>query len=91
VTHWTEKLWAELLVRELPEKHFWNVNFPHLTAASDPEIIFCERSTDPMQVLYEARDQHFHYVGSYPDRLRSTGTDVDVCFSGNIAVTQISI
>ncbi|WP_030007190.1 5'/3'-nucleotidase SurE [Picosynechococcus sp. NKBG042902] len=91
VTHWTGKLLAQLLTQELQEKHFWNVNFPHLTADSDPEIIFCERSTDPMQVRYEARDQQFHYVGSYPERPRAAGTDVDVCFSGNIAVTQISI
>ncbi|BAW96625.1 acid phosphatase SurE [[Synechococcus] sp. NIES-970] len=91
VAHWTEKLFTTLQTQPLPAKHFWNVNFPHLMAASDPEIVFCERSTDPMQVIYEARAQHFHYIGSYPDRPRATGTDVDVCFSGNIAVTQIAL
>jgi broad specificity polyphosphatase/5'/3'-nucleotidase SurE len=33
--------------------------------------------------------EYFHYAGEYSKRDRAAGTDVDVCFGGNIAVTQI--
>jgi 5'-nucleotidase len=33
----------------------------------------------------------FHYQGEYAKRQRLQGTDVDVCFSGNIAVTLIKL
>ncbi len=92
VTHWTRMLLDELLVRPLPAKHFWNVNFPHLVAGMpQPELIFCEPSTDPMQIHYEVDQDHYHFAGSYHERPRSRGTDVDVCFSGNVAITLISL
>jgi 5'-nucleotidase len=32
-----------------------------------------------------------HYVGKYGDRVSDPGSDVTVCFSGNIAVTKINL
>lgn len=32
-----------------------------------------------------------YYVGEYGKRDRTPGSDVDVCFSGNIAVTQLRV
>jgi 5'-nucleotidase len=91
VTHWTAKIFAELSTRTLTEKHFWNVNFPHLTEALEPEMIFCDRSTDAMPVIYHKIDNYYHYAGEYQKRSCSPQTDVETCFSGNIAITQISI
>lgn len=91
VSHWTEKIFAELLTKDLPKKHFWNVNFPHLTEDLYPEIVFCDRSTDAMQILYQKVDDHYHYAGEYQKRSRSPKTDVETCFSGNIAITPIAI
>ncbi|MDE5085617.1 MAG: 5'/3'-nucleotidase SurE, partial [Trichodesmium sp. St16_bin2-tuft] len=31
------------------------------------------------------------YTGKYDERDRAPGTDVDVCFSGNIAITKIQL
>jgi 5'-nucleotidase len=69
---------------------FWNVNLPHLDAdAPDPAIVFCDRSTQPLPVNFLVEGEYLMYAGRYEQRDRAEGTDVDVCFSGNIAITQI--
>ncbi|OCR01033.1 5'/3'-nucleotidase SurE [Oscillatoriales cyanobacterium USR001] len=91
-TNWTSRVLAELL--NLPSKPgtYWNVNFPHLEPGTpDPEIVFCPLSTQPLPVKYRIEGDYFHYVGEYGKRDRAPGTDVDVCFSGNIAVTEIRL
>jgi 5'-nucleotidase len=40
---------------------------------------------------YRVDDDEYYYVGEYAKRDRTPGTDVDVCFSGRIAVTQLRI
>ena len=91
VTHWTTKIFVELVNQELKENHFWNVNLPHLVTGQTPKIIYCKRSTDAMEVLYKKVGETYQYAGSYVDRPRSKNTDIDICFSGDIAITQISI
>jgi 5'-nucleotidase len=81
-----------LFEKGLPAASFWNVNLPHLAPDSpDPEIVFCEPSRDPLPVDYQVEGELYHYQGQYIQRDRTPGTDVDVCFSGNIAVTLISL
>jgi 5'-nucleotidase len=83
---------ADLLNRESKPGCFWNVNLPHLAPGSaEPEIVFCRPSTQPLPVVYRQEGEYFHYVGEYGSRDRASGTDVDVCFGGNIAVTEISL
>ena len=90
--HWGSKVISELMNRSLPKHSFWNVNLPHLEAgAKDPEIVFCPPSIDPLPVDFRQEGNTYHYQGRYADRDRTSGTDVDVCFSGNIAVAQISL
>lgn len=89
---WTEKVLAELWQRDLPPGHFWNVNLPHLEPGSVmPEMVFCEPSIDPLPVNYRIEGDIYHYEGRYGDRDRTPGTDVDVCFSGHIAITQLAL
>ncbi|NET87794.1 MAG: 5'/3'-nucleotidase SurE [Kamptonema sp. SIO1D9] len=91
-TRWTAKVLTELFERPLSPKSFWNVNLPHLTPNSpDPEIIFCEPSNEPLPVNYRMEGDLYYYQGVYSRRARSPGSDVDVCFSGNIAITQIQV
>mgnify|MGYP001791750855 FL=1 len=83
---------ADLLNRELKPGCFWNVNLPHLAPGSaEPEIVFCKHSTQPLPVEYKREGEYFYYVGEYGNRDRAAGTDVDVCFGGNLSVTQISL
>lgn len=91
-TKWTTKVLEMLWSRPIPPGSFWNVNLPHLTAGSpEPEIVFCQASTHPLPVEYRSEGELYYYQGEYAKRERSAGTDVDVCFSGNIAVTLIRV
>ncbi|MBE9125977.1 MULTISPECIES: 5'/3'-nucleotidase SurE [unclassified Coleofasciculus] len=90
--HLTARVLADLLDRPTPPGTFWNVNLPHLEPNSpDPEIVFCQPSTQPLPVNYRVEGDRYYYIGDYAKRDRTPGTDVDVCFSGNIAVTQIRL
>ncbi len=91
-TQWTTKVLETLWSHPLAPGSFWNVNLPHLEVGSpEPEIVFCEMSTHPLPVDYRLEGEFYYYQGEYAKRPRSPGTDVDVCFSGNIAVTLIKL
>ena len=79
---------AQLLDRELPTGNYWVVNFPAVTQVDPlPDIVFCERDKHPMPLDYRIEGGAFQYNAAYFERPRAEGTDVDVCFSGSIAVT----
>ncbi|ELR98123.1 5'/3'-nucleotidase SurE [Gloeocapsa sp. PCC 73106] len=91
-TAWTVRVLSVLLERSLPPGSFWNVNLPHLEPGTpEPEIIFCQPSNHPLPVNYRVDGDLFYYYGEYAKRERAPGTDVDVCFSGNIAVTLLTV
>lgn len=83
----------KLMHHPLEAGKFWNVNLPHLDQqASDPAIIFCPLCTQPLPAIYnQVEAGGVQYAGTYSQRPRDLGSDVDICFSGNIAVTQIQI
>jgi len=80
-----------LALQPLPPGAYWNVNFPALDdeSATDPEIVYCPLDTSPHRLEYDCREGSYHYVGSYHDRPRQQGHDIDVCFSGQIAVSKV--
>lgn len=83
-----------LLRRPLPPRCFWNVNLPHEPNYSDnliPDIVFCPIDPHPLPVAYEHLDGAWHYRSDYQSRKRKLGADVDVCFSGRVAVSLISL
>lgn len=82
---------AELLPKKLPKGCFWNVNLPHLEEDCNPEIVFCKPSIDPLPIQFKKEGNSYWYKGEYLQRKRTEETDVDVCFSGKIAVSLISI
>ncbi len=89
---WASLVLADLLNRPLEQGSFWNVNFPYLEPEEpEPKIIFCQPSIQPLPVAFRVEGDHYYYTGKYSDRPYSPGTDVDVCFSGNIAITKISL
>ncbi len=90
--HWTANVLADLLNRPLEPGSFWNVNLPHLLPGEpDPEVVFCQPCTKPLPINYRIEGDEFHYAGVYQQRSRIPGSDVDVCFSGKIAVTQLKV
>ncbi|WP_341530627.1 5'/3'-nucleotidase SurE [Nostoc sp. UHCC 0302] len=88
----TSEVLADLLERTLEPGSFWNVNLPHLQPGEPhPEMVFCQPCTRPLPINYRIDGDNFYYVGEYGKRDRTSGSDVDVCFSGNIAVTQLKV
>ena len=88
----TAEILTDLLQRPLELGSFWNVNLPHLQPGEpDPKMVFCQPCTKPLPVNYRIDGDGFYYVGEYSKRDRTPGSDVDVCFSGNIAVTQLKV
>jgi 5'-nucleotidase len=82
----------ELLLRPLSPGTFWNVNLPHLApGAPDPEIVFCPLDPAPLPLRFRREADLFHYAGDYHGRARQSGSDVDVCFGGRIAVTLLRL
>jgi len=91
-SRWTAMVLKDLLSRPLPPGSFWNVNLPHLEPDQpEPKIILCEPSIAPLPVDYRVEGDTYYYQGEYAKRDRTPGTDVDVCFGGNIAVTLIRL
>jgi 5'-nucleotidase len=91
-THLTQYVLDRLFSLPLPPRSFWNVNLPHcLTVDTLPELVFCQPSFDPLAIAYQVQGDELVYRGVYRDRPRTPGTDVDVCFSGNIAITQLQV
>ena len=91
-TLWTSRVLEDLLSRPSPPNSFWNVNLPHLEPEQpEPKIILCEPSNAPLPVDFRVEEDMYYYQGEYAQRDRTSGTDVDVCFGGNIAVTLIRV
>lgn len=89
---WTAKVLDDLFARPIAPGSFWNVNLPHLLPGEpDPEVVFCQPSTEPLPVNYRVEGDEYYYHGEYAKRDRTPGSDVDVCFSGKIAVTQLRL
>ncbi len=72
-------------------KTYWNVNLPHLESGSIPGVIYCDPDNEPLDVRYRREGDQVHYAGSYPDRPRTTGLDIDHCFTGSITVSKLRL
>ncbi len=83
----------KLLLHPIESGSFWNVNLPHPDLEDpEPAIVFCPLCTQPLPIVYQCSELgELNYIGEYGQRDRDRGADVDVCFSGNIAVTQIQL
>jgi 5'-nucleotidase len=83
---------AALLAQPLAAGQFWNVNLPSpLTTACVLEHRFCPADKHPHRYRYTQDADSYHYEGIIHDRPRRPGSDVDVCFSGMIAITRMEI
>ena len=83
---------AELLGRAPAAGAYWNVNLPHPhDEAIDCEIVHCAPDPSPHAVRYERRGERFAYAGDFHARPRRPGHDVDVCFGGRVAVSEIHL
>jgi 5'-nucleotidase len=82
-----------LLMARPPDRgSFWNANLPHPGEGDpDPEVVFCPLDPSPLPLSYNIEAERALYTGVYQKRIRRPRYDVDVCFSGQIAVTSIGV
>lgn len=91
-TNLTIRVLDKLLTHPTQPGHYWNVNFPQYTAHSpEPDLVFCTPCTQPLPNAFRLEEDGFYYSGDYAKRPYDLGGDVETCFSGRIAITQISI
>jgi 5'-nucleotidase len=90
---WTRHVLELLLARPPQAGSFWNVNLPQPDELQPgvPECVFCRVDPNPLPVDYDLREGKLHYRARYQDRLRTPGHDVEMCFSGCITISQISL
>jgi 5'-nucleotidase len=87
---WVEGVLARVLDQPFIEGTFWNVNLPHLTPEDPaPKIVFCPVDPSPLPLGFMTHDGKIHYAGDYHNRKRVEGTDVAVCFGGDISVSRV--
>ncbi len=91
-TGWVRRLLPDLLARPVQSGEFWNVNLPSpQPGPADPEIVECAVDTSPVHLSYAVDGDSYAYSGVYGQRGRQPGRDVDVCFSGSIAVSLLRL
>jgi len=89
---WTSAVLRELFQRPVAPGGFWNVNLPHLEASARmPEVVFCPLDPSPLPIDFRPEGDLWQYAGDYHQRRRKPGCDVDVCFGGRIAVTEVRL
>src|SRR6266536_1798438 len=58
----------------------------------DPEVIWCPLDPKPLPLNYRHEEETgLYYAGDYNLRGRTPKADVDVCFNGNIAISQVKL
>ena len=93
-TNLTAKVLSKLMAEPPQPGQFWNVNLPAAPtdgSADNPEIVFCDRCTQPLPTEFEIDEKGFRYVGAYENRLRDADADVDVCLRGQISVVKVQM
>jgi 5'-nucleotidase len=90
---WAGRVIEMLLPRPVAPGMFYNVNFPALgPSAPEPDMVFTPLDPNPLPLSYRHEEDNRHrYDGIYASRRRAAGSDVDVCFGGQIAVTEIRL
>ncbi len=89
---WLRPLIQSLVSRPWTPGTFWNINLPHLLPAdADPPMVVCPLDASPLPVSFREENGFWHYDGNYHERRRRPGSDVDVCFRGQIAATLLTV
>ena len=83
-----------LLIDQAPDTAFptlTNVNLPdpESTDPAMPELVHCQTDLSPLPTKYSRSGDRVQFAGRYQDRPRVAGQDVDICFGGKIAISQL--
>lgn len=92
----TEKIVAELLTditaRNLAKGKYLNINLPSpLPLHAHGNVVHCPCDKQPHLYTFTEDEGVFRYMGVIHDRPYAPGSDVDVCFSGKISITTLTL
>jgi len=91
-THLAADVLATLLAQPPQPGWFWNVNLPHLAPDDPPpQLVHCSVCTQPLPTEFRVEGGQFYYTGEYGQRQGDQGSDVETCFAGQVAITQIRL
>ncbi len=89
---WTARALRLVMDHPASPETFWNVNLPHPgPEVQDVEFVFCPVDPSPLPLAYRVDGSMAEYSGSYPDRPRRPGWDVDVCLGGRVAISLVHL
>jgi 5'-nucleotidase len=89
---WLVEVLAALRDRPAAAGEFWNINLPDLEpGVPPPPLVECPVDPSPFPLAYRLADGGWHYDASYHERPRVAGGDVEVCFSGRIAISRLRV
>lgn len=87
---WVKRVVSELLAQPRPNGMLWNVNLPHREDLREyPGYARAPVDPSPLELRFEPDGSGFRYRGDYHRRARKPGHDVEVCFAGKIAVSEL--
>ena len=94
--HWAATVLVPILLdltkRPVTPGAFWNINLPHLEPGTPlPEVVHCPLDPEPLPLSFRLDELGHVYDGNYHQRPRRPGSDVDLCFQGKIAVTELRL
>lgn len=79
---------SQLAIQTEARRGFWNVNLPAISSQMTmPSPVVCPSERGSHMFQLEPHADGVLYRSCYQHRLRSAGTDVDVCFSGRPSIT----
>lgn len=89
-----EKAFEQIETKTHHHGDFWAINLPHLEPeAAEPKLVICPQEPAPLDVLFAEDPAHKNqliYQGTYHNRPRFKGSDVDICFGGDVAISKVS-
>ncbi|MEE3369670.1 MAG: 5'/3'-nucleotidase SurE [Planctomycetota bacterium] len=95
---WAREMVESLQERELGRREFWNVNFPDLSVAGAPEGGLtkprdrdCPLELGPLPMRFERAADAWQYRCDYHGRPSHPGSDVAICFAGEISITRVPV
>ncbi len=89
---WAKPVIEDLMARPSAPGEFWNVNLPMPGDTGEaPEVVHCGLDPSPLILSFREDQDSLHYDGRYSLRPRQQGLDVDVCFTGKIAVSRMRV
>jgi 5'-nucleotidase len=89
---WTAGVLRRLMAKPCEPGTFWNVNLPHPPPGqAEPELVECPLDPSPLPLEFRIEGDRMVYTGDYQSRERVAGSDVDLCFRGQITLTNVRL